>query len=115
MMARISLSLMLLRIVGWKQPHRAFLVTVIVLTAAIGSLACINTYITCKPMSKIWDHTLDGECNAKMRHAIALTQAIWTISSDWLVALFPALLLRDLRMASKAKMALGIIMGLGFL
>lgn len=115
MMARISLCLLMLRIVGKTQPYRIFLVSVIVLTTAIGTLACINTYITCKPVPKIWNSALPGTCDSDMRHAIGLTLAVWSISSDWLVAFFPLLILKNLQMAIRTKVALAIIMGLGFL
>lgn len=115
MMARISLCLLMLRIVGKTQPYHFFLVSAIVLTAAIGTLACINTYITCKPVPKIWNPALPGTCDAKMRHTIGLTQAVWSISSDWLVAFFSLLILKNLQMAIRTKVALAIIMSLGFL
>lgn len=115
MMARISLCLLMLRIVGKAQPYHILLVSIIVLTAAIGTLACINTYITCKPVPKIWNSALPGTCDPDMRHAIGLAQAVWSIGSDWLVAFFPLLILKNLQMAIRTKVALAIIMGLGFL
>ena len=115
MMARISLCLFLLRIVGKTHLYRAFLVSVIALTGAIGILTCLNTYTACKPVPKIWHPELKGTCDGQARYAIALTGAVWTISSDWLVALFPLLILKNLQMAMRTKVALAIIMGLGFL
>jgi hypothetical protein len=115
MMARISLCLLMLRIVGRTKMYRGFLIGIIVGTAVIGTLTVINTYITCRPVPKIWNSALPGTCNGDSRYAIGLTQSVWTISADWLVALFPILMLKNLQMAFKTKVALATIMSLGFL
>lgn len=115
MMARISICLFMLRIVNKTTTYRYFLVSIIIGTAAIGTLTVLNTYITCKPVPKIWNSALPGTCNPRSRYAIGMTQAVWTISADWLVALFPILMLNKLQMAFKTKVALGTIMSLGFL
>jgi hypothetical protein len=115
MMARISLCLLMLRIVGKTTLYCGFLVGIIVGTAVIGTLAVLNTYITCRPVPKMWNPALPGTCNGHSRYAIGMTQAVWTISADWLVALFPLLMLNKLQMAFKTKVALATIMSLGFL
>lgn len=115
MMARISLCLMMLRIVGRNKIYRWFLFSIIVGTALVGTLTVLNTYITCQPVAKIWNAALKGTCNSRSRYAIGMTQSVWTISADWLVALFPIVMLSKLQMAFKTKAALAIIMCLGFL
>jgi len=115
MMARISICFFMLRVVGKTTAYRNFLLAIIIGTAVIGTLTVLNTYITCRPVPKIWNPALAGTCNGHSRYAIGMTQAVWTIGADWLVALFPILMLNKLQMAFKTKVALGTIMSLGFL
>lgn len=115
MLARISLCLLMLRIVGRTLAYQVFLWFIIVGTVVFSSLAVSNTYIACVPVAKVWDPALPGTCNRDRRLAIGTALSGWTIGADWLVALFPIVMLRRLQMATKTKIALGIIMSLGFL
>ena len=115
MMTRISLCFLMLRIAGVNKYYRGFLVGIIVGTTLIGTATVLNTYVTCRPVPKMWTPDLPGTCNKRSRYAIGMTQAVWTIGTDWLVALFPILLLRQLKIAFKAKIVLLTIMSLGFL
>jgi hypothetical protein len=115
MMARISLCVLMMRIVGRNKLYRGFLIAVIVGTCVVGTLTVLNTYITCQPVAKMWNAPLPGHCNPRSRYAIGMTQSVWTVSADWLVAAFPLLMLKRLQMALKTKIALATIMCLGFL
>ena len=116
MFTRISLCLFLLRIVGKMRPHRIFLWSILVLTAVMAVINVIYFLARCQPIEKIWNPRADGVCLAPdSQVAVATTQAVITIASDWLVALFPLLILRNLNMAVKTKVALTILMGLGVL
>lgn len=112
--ARISLCLMLLRLVGENTYHRAFLYFIILGTVCFASTSCVSTYITCIPTEKVWDQSLPGACDLVRRGNIGVVVASWTVAADWLVALFPLVMLRKLQMAFKTKLALAFLMGMGF-
>lgn len=113
MATRSSLCLLMLRLVGPNRFMQVFLWIVIAGTIVTSLLACANTYIACVPWEKVWNPALTGSCDFERRGRISMTMSVWTIGSDWLVALFPVFLLRKSQMPMRTKVAVCVIMGLG--
>lgn len=114
LLARISLCLFLLRIVDRRRKHKIFLWTVMALTTVTTLVSALNSLLGCRPVEKMWNKDIVGECSPqRVAVIVGITQTTAAILADWLVALFPILLIKDLNMARKTKIALGILMGLG--
>lgn len=116
MFARVSLCVIFLRIVDKFRIYQVFLWSMIILTVVPNLATSILLLIMCRPMEKLWNPNTSGSCfPSQARYIVAMFQAVATILSDWLLALFPVLVLQSLNMARKTKYALTVIMGLGVL
>jgi len=114
MLARISFCLFMLRIVELIRSYRIFFWFIILVAIGSTSACIIQMFIQCDPMKKLWDTALDGTCRASsIRSLLGWVQSISAITCDILVALFPILILKQLRMALKTKIATALLMGLG--
>ena len=114
LLARISLCLFMLRIVDRRKKYKIFLWAVMGLTTVTTLTSCLNSLLGCRPIEKMWNKELEGVCSPPhVAVAVGITQTVTAILGDWLVALFPILILKDLNMAKKTRIALGILMGLG--
>ncbi|KAK3326631.1 hypothetical protein B0H66DRAFT_166523 [Apodospora peruviana] len=114
MLARISCCLFMMRIVERFRHYKIFLWTIIVLTFLSTNMVIINLLASCRPLEKLWNPKVEGKCfPGHVSVIVGLIQASIAIAADWLVALFPILILRNLRMAMRTKIALAVLMGLG--
>lgn len=114
LMARVSLCLFMLRIVNRVGIYKLILWAVIFLNSVTTFISIIQLLAGCRPLAKLWNPSGPGVClPAKVTQAIGLTNATTTIASDWLVALLPILVLKDLNMARRTKIALSVLMGTG--
>jgi len=114
MLARVSLCLFLMRIVGGIRKYKIFLWSVIGITVLTTAACIINLLISCRPLERLWNPKAPGVCFPPSTSVIlGSIQASTSITSDWLVALFPILILRKLHMARRTKFVLCILMGMG--
>jgi len=114
MLARVSLCIFLLRIVNRQKAYKIFLWGIICLTSLATMASIINLLASCQPIEKMWNPKHPGKCISQTQTvAFGMTQAATSILFDFLLAMFPILILRNLNMALKTKIALGILMGMG--
>lgn len=96
--------------------YRVFLWFVIATTVASALATIIELLLHCHPISGLWDYMGGAVClPTEVRATVAMVQAVVTIASDWLVALFPILILKSLNMARRTKIALAVVMCMGIL
>ena len=115
-LARTSMCLFLLRIVDKIRPYKIMLWFLLVFTNVTNLVCCICVYTQCQPLARLWDKSVPGYCwPPTVIFYVSSVQGYTAIASDWIVALFPALILHKLNMPIKTKWAIGVIMGLGVL
>ncbi|KAL8960747.1 MAG: hypothetical protein Q9183_005413, partial [Haloplaca sp. 2 TL-2023] len=113
MFNKLSICFLLLRI-----PVEKYLIRPI--QGAIAFLIVTNIVLTlawifqCTPVEAAWDKEMPARCftNAQLQRII-ISQAIISIISDVLLALFPILLLWKVQIAMRVKAGLCVLMSLG--
>jgi hypothetical protein len=114
LLSRISLCLFMMRIVGLFRTYQVILWIVMTLNSITTSASIIQLFAGCRPLEKLWNPSIPGTCLPRhVTTIVGLTQASTAISSDWIVALLPFLILRNLRMALGTKIAISVLMGTG--
>ena len=114
LMARISLCLFMMRIVNRVRTYKILLWFIISLNSVTTSASIIQLLAGCRPLEKLWNPKAPGVClPAKVTLVIGLSQATAAIASDWILALLPILILKNLNMARRTKIMLSILMGTG--
>ena len=113
MFTKISICFFLLRIPVQRRYIRP-------VQAAIVFLVITNIVLTllwilqCHPVDKAWDKQKPGHCfTDAQKQRIIMAQALISIISDFLLALFPTVLLWKVQIATRVKAGLCILMGLG--
>lgn len=115
MFTKISICLFLLRI-----PVERYLIRPI--QGAIVFLIVTNIVLTlvwifqCNPIARAWNTQTPGHClsNGQLQRVI-ISQAIISIISDFLLALFPIVLLWKVQISSRIKAGLCTLMALGLM
>jgi hypothetical protein len=114
LMSRISLCLFMMRIVNHVRTYKILLWVIISLNSIATFASIIQLLVGCRPLEKLWNPKTPGVCfPAKVTLIIGLTQATTAIASDWVLALLPIMVLKNLNMARRTKIALSILMGTG--
>ncbi|CAN8103136.1 unnamed protein product [Discula destructiva] len=117
---KISIALLILRMTTHNRPYTIFLWTLIVLLFAVNLLLTIITFAQCTPASWLWDQfnaaavENKGTCwDPKIQKDYGYFQGAFSTFSDFVLALFPILIIKDLKIDLKMKIALCCTMGLG--
>ena len=92
------------------------------LWASIVVLLVSNVILTllwafqCKPIKAVWDFEIPHQCFSHNQILqMILAQALISIISDFGLSLFPIVILHKLNMRFKAKLGIGVLMGLGLI
>ncbi|KAK0610914.1 hypothetical protein B0T14DRAFT_413473, partial [Immersiella caudata] len=113
-LARISLCLFFLRIVERRRGFTIFLWVLITLNVLVNIMSITRLLASCRPLEKLWDHTVAGECwPTSTAFITSMIQSVVSIATDWLIALFPVVIVRKLNMARRTKVVLVVLMGMG--
>jgi hypothetical protein len=116
--SRVSLCLFIMRIVDRILMYRIFLWTIIVITSLSNLASIIWLLGECQPITLLWDRNAKGQCwDIAVEGSVVVSKVggYMTVGCDWIMALFPILILRNLNMATKTKWALAVLMGMGIL
>lgn len=113
MSTKVSICFFLLRIPTSKNYIRP-------LQASIAALIVSNIILTfiwifqCDPVQLAWNASLKGRCfGRQFLLNLILSQAIISVFSDFALALFPIVIIRNLHMRTRQKLGLSLLMGLG--
>jgi hypothetical protein len=115
---KASICFLLMRVTAGtgKRIYQWILIGVIVL-ACIATVARTAAYTTrCKPFSAAWKHASDGHCDS----AVILSNVTWFFSgvcilTDWVCAILPIFMIRQLSLPLRQKIQVGFLMALGML
>lgn len=115
MFNKVSICLFLLRIPVEKQHIRPIQGTIIVLVISNIILTLLWIF-QCNPIASSWNKKTPGKCftDAQLSRII-ISQALISIISDFLLALFPIVLLWKVQIAPRIKAGLCALMGLGLM
>ncbi|KAF2642008.1 hypothetical protein P280DRAFT_397288 [Massarina eburnea CBS 473.64] len=118
---KISIALLLMRIINRNKYYRFFLWVLIGLLLAINIVLNIITFIQCRPTWWLWEQLnpmtkAHGTCwNPDIQKFYGYFQGSFSAFSDLVLALFPILIIKDLQIELKLKAALCSVMGMGIL
>ncbi|KAJ6093902.1 hypothetical protein N7467_002747 [Penicillium canescens] len=117
MMGKLAILAFLVQIRGRHEKKPWLLIVLGVLIAAI-NIAVLGTILgQCRPMPKLWDDDIEGTCDPgrKLNQNYSFFQASFNSFSDAFLASYPIHLFWKLQMKLRIKVALSILMGLGWL
>ncbi|KAK3381787.1 hypothetical protein B0H63DRAFT_561409 [Podospora didyma] len=108
-----AVTLLRLAIHTW---HRAFIWTIIVTVNLALWTTAIFIFTSCSPIERIWDPLVPGTCwNARMLLDYNIFSGAWSAAMDFVLALFPWLLIMRLNMRRVEKIGVCVAMSLGVL
>ncbi|KXG50584.1 uncharacterized protein PGRI_043510 [Penicillium griseofulvum] len=116
MLGKLAILAFLIQIRGRHDTKPWFLIILGVLIGTI-NIAVLGTILgQCKPMHKLWDDSVEGTCDPgrKMNQNYSFFQASFNAFSDALLASYPIHLFWKLQMKLRIKVALSVLMGLGW-
>ncbi|PTU24978.1 hypothetical protein P175DRAFT_0428129 [Aspergillus ochraceoroseus IBT 24754] len=117
MLGKLAILAFLIQIRGRHETKPWLLIILGVLGAAI-NIAVLGTILgQCTPMQKLWDDSLEGTCDPgrKINQNYSFFQASFNTFLDALLAAYPIHLFWKLQMKPRIKIALSVLMGLGWM
>ena len=116
-LAKISVCLCVLRIIGRTRKHLATFLWVVIAFCAASHFAQVMLFLVqCRPMAAIWNRRIHGKCFSP--HITYLAGYIGfglDAFTDLVCAAIPIFILRGLQMNHRTKVALCVLIGLGSL
>lgn len=113
MFTKISICCLLLRITI----HKAFIrpIQVLIASLIVSNLVLTVLWIVqCRPLAAAWNTMIQGTCFSQGQlQRIIISQAIISTISDFILAAFPILILRQIQIGFQRKVGLCSLMGLG--
>ncbi|KAL7928217.1 hypothetical protein V8C35DRAFT_318684 [Trichoderma chlorosporum] len=109
-MSKISIGYFLLRITV-ERIHTWIICVVMLLTVVTGIVFFFITMLQCAPVSYFWDKNQNGSCiNIEIIIALTYLYSAFSVICDFTFAILPIVLIMQLQMNSKTKIALIPIM-----
>ncbi|KAK0706041.1 hypothetical protein B0T26DRAFT_625829, partial [Lasiosphaeria miniovina] len=118
---KISIALLIMRMINRNRAFSAFLWTLIVLLFLINLFLTVITFAQCTPVTWLWDQLnpfagYQGSCwDPNIQKNYGYFQGAFSAFSDLVLALFPILVIKDLKIDAKLKVGLCTVMGLGII
>lgn len=115
LLMKVAICLFLLRLSNFRK-LRLWLYGLIVLLVTSHVPLIFLMIFQCSPISKYWTNPLEGPgaCFSKNTvELIIIIQGVFSIVSDFICAAFPIVLLWDVQISKRTKIALCFLMGLG--
>ncbi|KAF2264002.1 hypothetical protein CC78DRAFT_517667 [Lojkania enalia] len=111
---RVSLALLLLTFAGNIKARRWLLWGIIVLQLIINTLCFSLILGQCRPIQLLWDKSLEGSCwDLRAQEYYGYFQSSFNCTTDFILAICPAVVIWELQMALPEKLSLIALMGLG--
>ncbi|KAF6839853.1 cation-transporting atpase 4 [Colletotrichum musicola] len=110
-----AIGFTLLRIANGQRWVQIVIYTCLILVTLCTGGTGMYLFFQCSPVEKNWYPMMPGECKARqIQTALSFLVAAVSISTDWIFAILPFALIWKLQMASKVKMSVIGLLGLGF-
>ncbi|KAF2153978.1 hypothetical protein K461DRAFT_119856 [Myriangium duriaei CBS 260.36] len=113
-LARISIGMLLFRIMPSKRYKGLVIATMTLNIAATGWLMGWTLGL-CRPISHFWHRWSPGSCKDKDYGTVGYIHSSCSIVIDWILSILPAYILYKSRLNLKSKIAFSIVLGLGVL
>ncbi|KAL4936975.1 hypothetical protein BDV06DRAFT_232898 [Aspergillus oleicola] len=113
---KVSVALFLIRIISDVKNHKRWMYALIIIMSVINIAAIGTIYGQCSPPDVIWDHRVPGHCwppGAQKKYAYFQGSA--SAFTDFLLAMYPLFTIKNLQMATKVKVGLGVVLSLGII
>ncbi|KAH7309199.1 integral membrane protein [Stachybotrys elegans] len=115
---KVSIALLLIRLMNRNKVYEAFLWVLIFLLFAITLVLVIITFAQCTPVTFLWDRVRvpppSGNCwDPAIQQNFGYFQGAFSAASDLFLALFPILIMWDLQMPLRVKAGICFLMSLG--
>ena len=134
-LAKISICLFLLRLLGdaVARKRKWFLYTLMVTLSVGNILDIISLLVQCRPTRKLWDRQTQGNCwDPSVQQGFAYMQGgesrpsivegnrthylpAISVFSAFILSAFPVLIIKDLQLNLRTKIAICLLLGLGVL
>lgn len=112
---KISICLFLLRLSHFNKLKRILYGLIAFLVITHLAFFFLNVF-QCSPVDKVWNLDDPGRCfSEQMVMNILIAQCVFSFTTDFICAAFPIVLLRNLNIKKKSKIALCCLMGLGII
>ncbi|KAL9000871.1 MAG: hypothetical protein Q9169_000626 [Polycauliona sp. 2 TL-2023] len=115
MLSKISICLFLLRLSSFRKIRLGLHAMNVFLIISHIPLTFIFIF-QCSPVSKYWRNPNEGSGTCYSKDTVAhiiIVQGVFSIVSDFVLALFPILLLWNVQLSKRTKLGLCMLMGLG--
>lgn len=115
-LAKVSICLFLLRLIGnaVAQKRKWFIYILILVLSVYNILDIITLFLQCSPTHKIWNRRVQGSCwHPKVQDGFAYMQGALAAFSAFVLSAFPMVILKDLQLNLRTKMAICLLLGLG--
>lgn len=111
---KISVAFLILRIMAKNKVQQWFLYTLIALLVTINTI-CVGFLMgQCSPARKLWNPEVPGSCiNPHIQQNVGYFQSSFSCFSDFVLALFPLIIIWELKMRRHVKLGIGAAMSLG--
>ncbi|KAL4791456.1 hypothetical protein BDV19DRAFT_381554 [Aspergillus venezuelensis] len=113
---KVSVALFLIRIISEVKNHKRGMYALIVVMTVINAAAVGTIYGQCSPPDLIWDRRVKGSCwPPGAQKKFAYFQGSFSAFTDLTLAIYPLFTIKDLQMAMKVKVGLGVVLSLGII
>ncbi|CAG8924032.1 unnamed protein product [Penicillium salamii] len=117
MLGKLAILAFLVQIRGRHEKKPWLLIVLGILIGAV-NITVLGTILgQCQPMQKLWDDSIEGTCDPgrKINQNYSFFQASFNSFTDAVLAIYPVHLFWKLQMKLRIKVALSILMGLGWI
>lgn len=115
--ARISITILLIRIFGTRRWYKWSMIILTGLVAVLGVTNIILIWAMCSPPEALWDKSIPGfKClDSHIQQYLTLVLQAFFALSDVVYVIFPVIFVYKLNMATRKKVGLAILLGLSLI
>ncbi|KAL9105148.1 MAG: hypothetical protein Q9187_008806 [Circinaria calcarea] len=111
---RISVAVLILRIMGPSKWRKIFLYFSIISTFVISSATCILMFLACNPPKALWNPLIKAKCwDVNVINYIGIATSAWNALMDVCLALLPVWMFWNLKLNKKKRVTISILMSMG--
>ena len=114
-MGRVSVGLLLLRIIGQSVWRRGIIWAAIGTSLVFGALNCIILFVACAPSEAVWNPFVKGAVcwDATVVTKITIAFSAWNVLVDFVLALLPATIFWNLKLGLQKRVGLILLLSGG--
>jgi hypothetical protein len=112
---KCSIAVTLLRIADSRRRFTWTIWCIMTATAVSAVIFIIGVANICHPITTLWGETTTGSCNLKLDSDVSFFFSAIEITTDWSLAVLPAILLWNIQMKTRVKISVALILGLAAL